>query len=102
VGCVKLELTGTVLPSEAATPRRPHFLYSRVKFGESLLKRLLNRDGMILTTLRPELIFHVYAENLEDTLGLVKDMRVMALEITSAANDLEAFAEGFDFTADPA
>jgi len=79
-----------------------HYLYSRVKLGERALRRLLSRDNGTRLRANGELIFYVYAQSLEDALGLVADMRDVADTIRHAADDLEAFAEGFDFTAPPA
>lgn len=88
-------------------PSTHEYVYARVKAGESIAKRLLNRDGVIATLREDEsapegfrkffeLVFYVYAASREEAIPLVQDMRALASQLQIAAADLEHFIETHD------
>jgi len=80
-------------------------LYSRVRIGPDVLKRMLQRDGVHWRTAENgglEAIFYVRATTKKEALQLVDAMDEVIGEITQAATNLEVFIENHTFKGETA
>ena len=80
----------------ASSESQVEFVYSRVNFDKRLLKNLLDKDGILLTIDRPELTFYKYAASRGEARALPGNMRALAAELLSVADELDFFLDTYE------